>query len=314
MGTTSNVLKSKGFILAVLANLLWGTSFYASKVTLKFWGPFTASVLRFTLAILAMLFVFPLFRKSIAIPKSRRLWGRILLIALSGFGLLYPLQLKGMTLISSSVSACIMLTSPLFVLLIATGMFKESLSNQKLVAIALGIVGGTFLISPGGLSSPVWNINGVSQLMIGIGLTLLASICLAVSVLATKSACKELDAYSLTFWSMTLGLFMLLPFALGEHQPLFPSESPYQALLALTYLGLICSVAAFLLWNLAISKTPPQALASTMHIKTPVAVLVGVAIANESITLPILIGTALISLAVWLSQQPSQILKLRRSS
>ena len=298
-----DLTKSKGFILAVIANLIWGTSFLASKVTLNFWGPFTASVLRFTIAILAMLIVFPFMKKSLAIPKTKRSWLLVLSIGLSGFGLLYPFQLKGLTEIPSSLSACIMLTSPLFVLFLAAGVLREHLSQNKLIAIGLGIVGGVLLINPANLSSHIWSSDAVSHLLKGSILTILASVSLAVSVLATKSAAKELDSYSITFWSMVIGLFLLLPFALAEDSRIIPVSNPVYALMALLYLALVCSVLAFLLWNKAIACASPQSLASTMHIKTPVAVVLGIALVHEPFTWAIFIGTALISYAVWLSQQ-----------
>lgn len=299
----NDLTKSKGFLLAVVSNLIWGTSFLASKVTLNFWRPFTASVLRFTIAIVAMLIVFPIMKKSLAIPKSRQSWTQVFFIGLSGFGLLYPFQLRGLTEIPSSLSACIMLTSPLFVLLLSAGVLREQLSQNKLVAIALGIIGGVLLINPANLSSQLWSSDAVAHLLKGSTLTFLASVSLAVSVLSTRSASKELDSYSITFWSMVIGLFLLLPFAFAEGSLIIPASNPADALLALLYLALVCSVMAFLLWNKAIACASPQKLASTMHIKTPVAVVLGVVWANEPITWMICLGTGLISFAVWLSQR-----------
>lgn len=291
-----------GFILAAIANLIWGTSFLASKATLRFWGPFTASALRFTLAILAMVIIFPLLKRSISIPRTRGAITRILLVGLTGFGFLYPLQLQGLREIPSSLSASIMLTSPLFVLLMATGMLKESLSKYKMIAIAMGIAGGVLLINPMNTDMSTWGADAFTHLIKGSLLTLLASASLAASVIATRASSKDLDTYSLTFWSMVIGLLFLLPFAVFETTPVRGDGSLTVGVLALLYLALICSVLAFLIWNRAIQLAPPQNLASPMHIKTPVAVLLGVGIANEPFTFAVVSGTILVSLAVWISQ------------
>ncbi len=292
-----------GFALALLANVIWGTSFLASKVTLSVWGPFTASALRFAVAIVGMILVLPVLRLPIQFPRTRTAWWRVFLIGLSGFGLLYPLQLGGMTWIPSSLSASIMLTSPLFVLVFATGFLGEQLPPTKLVAIGLGIVGGIILVSPGNVTTAMWSVSTLPNLLKGFLLTIGASLSLAVSVVVTRSASKDLDSRSLTFWSMCVGEAMLLPLALLEkHRSPVGAASMSAAVIALIFLAIFCSVFAFLIWNRALAITTPQEIASTMHIKTPVAVLLGIALAGEPLTVAIVFGTAMISFAVWLSQ------------
>lgn len=301
-GIRVHLLPRSGFALALLANLIWGTSFLASKVTLLVWGPFTASALRFAAAIAAMLLLLPALGLPIQVPRSRGTWGRVFLIGLSGFGLLYPLQLAGLTAIPSSLSAAIMLTSPLFVLMFSAGFLREPLSQQKLFAIGLGILGGVILVSPSTLAGSSWSLTTLPQLMTGFLLTLGASLCLAFSVIATRAASRELDARSLTFWSMCAGEALLLPLAFFEKQPAATGASFSQGVLALLFLALFCSVFAFLIWNRALAISSPQEIASTMHVKTPVAVLLGIAIAGEPMTFSIITGSILISFAVWLSQ------------
>ena len=60
-----HLLPKSGFALAVLANLIWGTSFLTSKYTLNVWGPFTASALRFAIALAGMLLILPALGLSI---------------------------------------------------------------------------------------------------------------------------------------------------------------------------------------------------------------------------------------------------------
>lgn len=297
------------FILAVVANLLWGTSFLASKYTLQVWGPFTASALRFAIALIGMLFFLPSVGMPIQIPRTRRAWVQIFWVAVTGFGFLYPLQLSGLVWIPSSLSAAIMLSSPLFVLLLSAGLFQETLSNQKLIAIFLGIMGGVLLVNPANIPQNLWTMGSIPQLLKGIVFTLGASICLAVSVLTTRSASREIDSTSVTFWSMGLGVILLLPFTLLETPKHYSADQFNHAIMALIFLALFCSVFAFLMWNRAITLTKPQNIASTMHIKTPVAVVIGALVANEALSFGIISGTALISFAVWLSQwKPKEIL------
>jgi drug/metabolite transporter (DMT)-like permease len=226
---------------------------------------------------------------------------RITSVAVVGFGLLYPVQLAGLKFVSSGFSAAVMLTSPLFVILGGAAFLGEGLSHRKLAAVGLGIIGGLVLLGE--------NLLGISSkgsdFLIGSALTLAASICLAASVLLTRKASADLDAGSLTFWTMFLGAVLIGACGLF-FEPAFSIASiqgaPLRAWGALTFLAVICSALCFFLWNFALSKTSPNEIASTMHIKTPAAILLGCVIGSESISVPLVAGTILVSFGVYLSQ------------
>ena len=88
------LLPRSGFALALLANLIWGTSFLASQVTLLVWGPFTASALRFAAAITGTPRTSGARSAHSSATVTRGLV--VLLVSASEFGLLYPLQLAGL--------------------------------------------------------------------------------------------------------------------------------------------------------------------------------------------------------------------------
>lgn len=286
-----------GFALAMMANILWGTSFLASKYTLQTWGPFTASALRFLLALPIMAAAIPLMRFKLRLPRKDELLG-LVLVGLTGFGFLYPLQLAGLTRISSGLSAAIMLTSPLFVIAFGHFILKETISARKLAALVLGLTGGFVLLNIIGTSFSMSDTN----FLIGAGLTFGASISLALSVVATRKTSLKMDAANLTFWSISIGLLVLVPLAIYESVSTGFNTPSFQSLLSLTYLAVICSALCFFIWNRAIARSTPKELATTMHIKTPTAVLLGVAVAGESLSLQLIIGTLIVALGVYLSQ------------
>jgi len=133
---------SPGFILAIVANILWGTSFLASKYTLQAWGPFTSAALRFGIATVCLLGILKAMKKKIEMPETVGQWLGLILIATSAFGVLYPMQLAGLKFIPSSLSAAIMLMSPIAVLLLSRIILKERLSKLKYIALIFGVVGG----------------------------------------------------------------------------------------------------------------------------------------------------------------------------
>ena len=292
-----------GFILALLANLLWGASFLASKYTLQAWGPVTASSLRFAIATVAFFVVVTILGKKIEKPKNASEWLSLALIGTSGFGLLYPLQLAGLKYISSSLSAAIMLTSPLIVLVLGRSVLGEKLSVYKWISLALGLIGGSLLLfSKSGSQEFSFN----SDFFIGTLFTLASSSCLAFSVIVTRKNSLKFSSVSITFWSMAIGFIelTLAAFIFEENAlaTLF-TNSNLMSWMALIFLALVCSAFCFFIWNAALAKTSPQEIASSMHIKTPTAVIIGLLIANETLGLQGILGTSLVMAGVWLSQR-----------
>jgi probable blue pigment (indigoidine) exporter len=285
------------FGLGVLANVLWATSFLGSKYTLMAWGPFTASFLRFVLAVLAMTCLFPLIGIKLRLPK-RSEWKAIILVGLFQFGLLYPLQLFGLQHISTSLSAAIMLFSPLLVITFASALLSERINVQKIVAILIGIGGGLVLLQE--------HLTAGGDSLLGVILTIGASLCLAIGIVLTRKHGQNVETPQLTLWSMLVGSVILFPFVIFESSNLdglyFSWSNHYPAIIALIYLAVVCSAFTFYIWNKALTLSPTKTLASTMHLKTPVAIIIGVLVAREDITSSMLIGAGIVFFGVWLSQ------------
>lgn len=302
--TVPTVLLRPGFMLAILANIIWGSSFLASKYTLQAWGPFTASSLRFGIATLVLYAVLSVLGKKIQAPSSTKQWVRLIIIATSGFGFLYPLQLAGLSYVSSSLSAAIMLTSPLLVVVFGKIALNEKLNSQKWVALGLGVIGGAILLSTRE-NSGLGLITSV-EFITGTLFTLGASASLAASVIITRQLSQELSAASITVWTMAIGFLELTLAAFIFEENVLGAITKNASLISwmsLFFLALVCSAFCFFIWNAALAMTSPQEIASSMHIKTPTAVLIGLWIAGEQITLEVILGTALVMLGVWISQQ-----------
>lgn len=285
------------FLFGVLANTLWATSFLASKYTLETWGPFSSSFFRFILASILMICLYPFIGLELKFPNKKE-WAPILLVALFQFGLLYPLQLYGLEYLDTSVSAAIMLISPLFVISLAGMLLSEVITIQKVLAILIGIIGGLVLFG-----EHIFQNNSYTK---GLLLTFSAALCLAISIVLTRKYGKKIETSHLTLWSMIIGSFLLFPFFLSEPQTkdglVFSWSNHKQSITALFYLSIVCSAFTFYIWNKALKMTEAKNLASTMHLKTPVAIIIGVIIAKEELSTSIILGTIIIFLGVWFSQ------------
>jgi drug/metabolite transporter (DMT)-like permease len=214
---------------------------------------------------------------------------------------LYPLQLAGLKLVTSGLSAAIMLTSPLFVVVAGKLFLGDQLTVRKIGGIGLGIVGGTILLA--GIEGISY--RGSREFLLGALLTLAASVSLALSIIATRKLSKNLDSASLTLWSMGIGfvvLAMSTGFFEGSDWITAISRGTTRSWVALFFLSCVCSAFCFFIWNFALSKSSPKEVASMMHIKTPTAVLLGIGIAGERLSPAMVAGTLIMMAGVWISQ------------
>jgi drug/metabolite transporter (DMT)-like permease len=242
-------------------------------------------------------------KKKIEMPETTNQWMGLLLIATSAFGVLYPMQLAGLKFIPSSLSAAIMLISPLAVLGLSRTVLKEKLSPLKYVALSFGLVGGGILLFS---TNNRLSVDFNSDFLVGTLLTLASAVSLAISAIVTRKYTKEISSASITFWTMAIGFveLTLAAFIFEENvMATIVTNSNTLSWLSLFFLAFVCSSFCFYIWNHALSKASPQEIASSMHIKTPTAVLIGVFIAGEELTSRVIIGTAFVMFGVWLSQQ-----------
>ena len=289
-------------IAAIGANFLWGSTFMASKVVLSQCPPVTAIFIRFAIAAIIFGFIALLRENDFQFANVRARFGELLGLGFFGFSGLYILQMTALKHITSSQSAAIMLLAPVFTL-ITDSILKKELRLREALITVIGLIGASAILFD------QYRVDFTGVAFHGLLLTIGASLCLGVSVIQTKrllAVSKQgsgFTVFNLTFYSVLIGLLGLVPFLILEQAnsnqsiPITPAFWMWSA-----YLGILCSVVAFLVWNWSIKHVSPIAAAVAMYLKTPVALGVGAVLLHENLTLVFYAGTLLI-LATLFSNQ-----------
>lgn len=144
--------------LLLLLSVLWGGSFFFSKVALHELPPFTVVLGRVSIAAAALLVYLRATGRTI--PSSREVW-----IAFFGMGLLnnlipFSLIFWGQTQIASGLASILNATTPIFSIMVAH-LFTddERMTPNKLAGVALGVAGVAVLMGGSaftGAQQPVW--------------------------------------------------------------------------------------------------------------------------------------------------------------
>jgi len=282
---------------AVVSNLFWGSSFMASKAVLATCPPITAVAIRLSIALIGFSGLFFFRPASWQIPELKKRFGAVLAFSLVGSTGLYIFQISGLKFVTSSESAAVMLLAPVFTYFCESLLRKKTNLLEVLITLS-GLLGVSIILFDRA------RLNLPANAIQGLILTILAALCLGVSVVQAKALLvpkhdgTSLSVFNLTFYSTLFGAIMVLPFAAMElHQQVSEFHPDTSFWLWSIYLGIFCSVVAFVLWHWSIKYVSAITVTIAMYLKTPLAFVLGAVVLREKLTLIFYFGSITILLA-----------------
>jgi drug/metabolite transporter (DMT)-like permease len=148
--TTTAVNQVMGFVewgLLLTLALLWGGSFFFSKIAVGELPPLTVVLCRVALAALALNAV--VLAGGQRVSANRGLWRAFLVMGLLNNMIPFSLIFWGQTQIASGLAAILNATTPLFTVLVAhVATSDDKLSASRLLGVFAGIVGVAVMIGP----------------------------------------------------------------------------------------------------------------------------------------------------------------------
>ncbi len=270
--------------IALLA-LIWGSAFLWIKLADRGFSPVEVTLARLALGA-AVLSAMVLARRE-RIPRSRRLWAHIAVAALFANAVPYLLFAVAEQTVNSSTAGIINATTPLWTVILALAVrHQKTVTSWQAAGLIAGLAGAVLIFSPWRTASGLTSAGGLECLA--------ASVSYAISYLymdrflvrqglsaIVLSACQLLAA------SIMLAIALAVA---GAPAPHVTEES----VAAIAVLGIIGTGFAYVL-NYQIITSEGATVASTVTYLLPVvAILLGVLVLGESITVTVLAGIALV--------------------
>ena len=144
--------------LLVFLSVLWGGSFFFSKVALAELPPFTVVLGRVAIAAVALYAYLRVTGR--AIPASGEVWRAFFAMGLINNLIPFSLIFWGQTAIASGLASILNATTPIFSILVAHLLTAdEKMTPQKIAGVLLGILGVVVLMSGSafaGNGPPLW--------------------------------------------------------------------------------------------------------------------------------------------------------------
>jgi drug/metabolite transporter (DMT)-like permease len=285
--------------------LIWGSTWLAIRVVVRDVPPLRAAMVRFLVAAVVLL-VWAIFRKGW--PKEERQWNAILVLGITIMALPYALLFWAEQYVTSSMSAVLYSALPLVVALLTPLMTHHTVPRQAVFAM-LAAFGGLLILLYTGIPT------GGRGLWSGIAI-LVSMSCSAWSVVYAKGRLQSVDPIVATALQLIGGTVALLwaTWALEPHRQAHWSRP---ALLAVIFLGIVGSAAAFAIYYWLLQHMQPYQL-STLNLVVPIiAVIEGALLGRESIPLTMIVAMAVVLASVGVvlrAEASNQKLTLRTDS
>ncbi|MGC1376785.1 MAG: DMT family transporter [Anaerolineales bacterium] len=287
------------YLEALLAVVIWGGNFIATKEALLEVSPATLVWLRFGIGVL-VLGVVVVARKQFALPPRREL-AYFALLGFLGVTFHQWLQATGLITAPATNTAWIVATIPVFTALLGWLALKEKLGLLRVGGMVLAAAGVILIVSKGDLGSLFSGAFGFGESLI-----LISAVNWAVFSVLSRRGLNAHPATRMMFYIMLFGwlfaniwLFGFGP-GLGEIPRL--SINGWDAILILGVLG---SGVAYVAWYDALQALPASQLAAFINIEPLVTTVMAAFMLGESITVFSVIGAALVLLGVYLVNRPT---------
>ena len=281
-------MSARNWGLLLLLALLWGSSFFFYKVLVVALPPVTVVLGRVGLAAVAMNLW--LAAQGQSMPLSGRLWLRFLLLGFLNSSFPFVLIAWGELHISSGLASILNATTPIFMVAVAHwGTDDEKLSVGKAVGIALGILGVIVLVGPGvfGGTGAVWG-----------ELAVIAASCSYGFGGVYSRRFKDLSPLQAATGQMTGATILLIPLSLLLDRPwalAMPHLDVWAAWLAI---ALVNTALAYVVYYRMVANVGVTYISLVTLLIPVIALMLGAAFLDESVTVQALAGMAIIALGL----------------
>ncbi|MGD1223475.1 DMT family transporter [Streptomyces krungchingensis] len=269
--------------LTAVAPVAWGTNYFVTHEFLPADRPLSGAALRALPAGLVLL--------AVRRQRPRGVWWwRSAVLGVLNVSVFFVLVYAASQLLPASVASTVMAVSPLTMMLMAWPLVAERPRPSHLAGAAVGLAGVCLMLltGAGGVGVPGILASAAAVLVSSFGHIL------------TKRWTADADVLASTAWQLTAGGLFLIPVAAAVEGP--PRELSASALLAFGYVALVATALAFVAWFTGLRHLPSGTVGLIGLLNPVTGVLLGTAVAGETLAVQQVWGLVLVLAGVVLGR------------
>jgi len=282
--------------LLVLMISVWALNLSLIKVALTDFPPVAFNFVR--LAIASVVLLAALRRTERSLRIARRDWGRIALLAFTGYAISQTVVIIGIQQTSATNAAVISGTSPIVISLLSSFFKHDRISPVGWLGVALGFLGVYIVISgrAGGFHFSSGTVKGDALIFLAICLWAHFSV----------SARPFVKVYSpLKFSAVTIGLGTLfsLPFALSSLMEIPSAGISARSWGIVIFAGVVPLALGLIIWFNSVSRVGNSQTAVYSNIQPVLAIVFAHLLLNDTLSSGLLAGAAFVLAGIYLARR-----------
>lgn len=286
-------MSRRNFVLFLAVGFLWGIPYLFIRIAVKEFEP---SVIVFSRVVIGAAILLPLAIKRGLLTAGMKNLRHILPYSIAEMIGPWILITTAEKKISSGLAGLLIATVPFWSTIMTAFQGDRSVWHAKrLFGLIIGFIGLVLVV---GLET----INQ-KQNLISIGMMVLASIGYAWAVIRVNQKIPQVDGLAINGLAMTMTAIFYLPFAIIQ----MPSHLPsLKATSAVVSLGLFPTALAFIFFFLVMKEIGPARASLVTYLNTAFAVVLGVIILGEPLTVGIIVGLPLVLVGSYFASRNSK--------
>lgn len=285
-------LAARPYLALLAAMALWGGSFIAMKVAVSAYHPV---VVVFSRMLLGSLLFATVFRRAHSVKYQRGDWRPIAFMVICEPFFYFLFESYGLQLTTASQASMVTATLPLLVALAAVVTLKERAAPKTWLGFILAVAGVVWLSASGEASDTAPNP------LLGNFMEFMAMVCAAGYTVTLKRLSTRYSPFFLTAVQAHAGALFFLP-CLFLPWTSWPSAFEWAPFLAILYLGVFVTIAAYACYNYGISRIPANRAGAFVNLIPVFSVIQGYLFLNERFTTAQCAASILVFAGVFLSQ------------
>lgn len=289
-GTNTGAFGPPEWGLLGVTALIWGSSFLWIKICLEVLHPGALAFLRVALGALAISLI-PAGRGNTSAnlqPIDKSAYPVIAVLGLAGTigpALLFAFAEQR---IESSVAGMINSVGPLITLALSIVLLRKAPAAIQMLGLGIGFVGAVLLGIP--------NVTGDDAEPVGVLMVIAAICCYSISSNLLPPLVQKYGSAPVMFKAISVSAVLMLPYGVYG---LMNSSFSWKAASAMFVLGIFGTGIARVMFAELIGRTGAPRASLVGYLVPVVAVVLGVAVRNESVSNLELVGLGLILLAAY---------------
>lgn len=274
-------MSRRGWGLFSLVGLLWGVPYLFMKVAVE---ELATPVIVFSRVLIGALVLIPLAVYKKNFVPALKYWKYILLYSILEMVIPWTLITNSQRDLSSGVVALLVATVPIWATFFAHYSGDTTAAHRtRVFGIGIGLVGIALIV---GIES-ISDVNNIFSLIS----VLVAAFSYAWAVNMITSKAPGISGVAINGIAMAMSTVIFAPFAFSQ----LPASAPStEAVLSTIGLGVICTAIAFWIFFKVLDEIGAARASLVVYPNTAIAVVLGILLLDEQLTLAIAIGLPLV--------------------